>query len=92
MKKANYCILKDSYPFTSPLIVQDIGPWDEFATITNDAERIVEELHRNGRLPSGRRLFYYDSENELDEICIDEYGKFAGFNFLSEDEKIGEIK
>ena len=47
-------------------------------SVTNDAEYVVEHLAKAGLLPAGRRLFYYDSEDQFDEIRVVD-GKFAGF-------------
>ena len=79
MRDAQYLIIDDKEGF--PLVIQDIGPWDEYLTVTNDAERVVDVLFKEGRLPEGRRLFYFDSEEgseKLDELLIKD-GKFAGF-------------
>lgn len=70
-------ILPRSNPFR-PLVIRDIGPWDRYRTVTNDAEAVVEALVKAGRLPEGRRLLYFDSEGDLDEIIV-KNGKFAGF-------------
>lgn len=55
--------------------LQDVGPWTVHATVTNDAEWVVEHLPVALR---GRRLFYYDSDGEKDELLVKD-GKFAGF-------------
>lgn len=60
------------------LYIRDLGPWHKYMTVTNDAEAVVEVLLRMGDLKSGMRLFYYDSEDELDEITFNEHG-FTGF-------------
>lgn len=60
------------------LVIKDVGPWDRYFTVTNDAENVVQELVRDGQLPAGRRLFYYDSQNDFDEILVVN-GKFSGF-------------
>lgn len=60
------------------LVIRDVGPWDHHPTVTNDAEYVVSELVERGMLPGGRRLFYYDSDGNLDEIVVRD-GKFAGF-------------
>jgi len=52
------------------LVIRDVGFWDRQFTITNDAEGVVERIDTLARLPRGRRLFYYDSEGELDEILL----------------------
>jgi hypothetical protein len=62
------------------LIIRDIGPWDQHRTVTNAAEETVEILVEQGHLPKGRKLYYYDTENNLDELLIDEDGQFAGYS------------
>lgn len=37
-------------------------------TVTNDAEHVVKQLRAVELLVPGRKLFYYDSANDLDEI------------------------
>jgi hypothetical protein len=55
--------------------IMDLGPWTIHLTVTNDAERVVEELMP---LLAGRKLYYIDSEGDMDELVIKD-GKFAGF-------------
>lgn len=64
-RSAQYEIVEDT---PEKLVLQDLGPWDRHFTITNDAENVVNGLR--SRL-NGRKLFYYDSENELTEIVVD---------------------
>lgn len=72
MGKANYIILD----ITPELIVlEDIGPWDRYMTITNAAEAVIAEL---AQVIGNRKVFYYDSDNEFTEILVKE-GQFAGF-------------
>jgi hypothetical protein len=78
MRGAAYVILEDDLLSEEPLVIKDVGPWDRFATVTNDVEAVVEQLVANGDLPDGRRLFYIDSEGRKDEILV-ENGRFAGF-------------
>ncbi len=59
------------------LVIRDVGPWDRHPTVTNDAEAVVVHLARTGYL-NGRRLLYYDSEGNLDELRVVN-GRFAGF-------------
>lgn len=63
---------------SSALFIRDLGPWDRQRTVTNDAVNVVQRLIDGGFLPSGRRLFYYDSGGQLDELLIKD-GRFAGF-------------
>lgn len=62
-----------------PLVIRDVGPWDSHLSVTNDAEQVVKRLVGRGLLPEGRRLFYFDSDGQEDEILIKD-GEFAGFN------------
>lgn len=57
------------------VLIRDVGPWDQYLTVTNAAEEVVATL-----LPMlrGRRLEYIDSEGNRDQILIQD-GKFAGF-------------
>lgn len=58
--------------------IKDLGPWDQYMTITNGAEWVVEQLA--SRL-NGRRLLYIDSEGDTDELLVKD-GRFAGFKFV----------
>lgn len=78
MREAQYVIVKDDYLEEEPLVIKDMGPWNNHLTITNDAEGVVQRLVQQGHLPAGRRLFYYDSEGELSEILVRD-GFFVGF-------------
>lgn len=75
-RRAQFIIRPESTPET--LIIEDIGPHDRYPTITNDVENVVAELAYANQLPDGRRLLYYDSEGNLDEIVV-EHGKFVDF-------------
>jgi len=72
MRCANYTIVADN---EKELVIMDVGPWDQYPTITNSAEEVVEQLA--GRL-NGRRLMYYDSDNQLDQLLVKDE-RFAGF-------------
>ncbi len=76
MNHARYMILENVRG--KPLVIRDVGPWDRFPTVTDDAEDVVERLTRHGLLPAGRRLFYENSEGRVDEILHDR-GRFLGF-------------
>ena len=75
MKMPNFAIVEQT---AERVLIRDLGPWDMFPTVTNGAEQVVREL---APMLNGRRLEYYDSEGERDEILIKD-GQFAGFNFL----------
>lgn len=77
------------------VLIQDLGPWDRYATITNDAEHVVAEVIEDERMrvvhhgeplqpPLGpyRRLFYVDSQGDTTELLVGVDGKFAGFRAI----------
>lgn len=72
MRRSNYTLVQDD---SEKVVIRDLGPWDEYLSVTNDAEQVVEEL-----APTllGRRLFYYDSAGQLDELIVKD-GKFHSF-------------
>lgn len=72
-RRANYAVkeITDKH-----MLIEDLGPWDEYPTVTNAVEVVVEELR--GQL-NGRKLFYVDSEGVVDEIVYDRDGKFSHF-------------
>ena len=72
MQHANYEIIKEG---ENNVIIRDIGPWDRHPTVTNDAEFVVGEL---AELLGKRRLFYYDSGNDLYELLVKD-GRFNGW-------------
>jgi hypothetical protein len=77
------------------LVIRDVGKWGRQLSVTNDAEWVVDQIelylmHSHGVEIDPRRLFYYDSSGDLDEIVIEWYdregpygsyrkGRFAGF-------------
>jgi hypothetical protein len=54
---------------------------DAGRSVTNDAERVVSVLHREGILRK-QRLLYRDTMGNWDEILHDSKGKFGGFQFV----------
>jgi hypothetical protein len=76
MVKANYSIICN---VKNALIIQDDGPWDDYKTITNDVEYVVNELYTSGLLNNNKVLLYVDSDNELAIIrhCSGQFLEFA---------------
>lgn len=70
------------------LVLRDVGPWDRFMTVTNDAENVVRVEVATGLLRNGMRLYYYDSEGEFTEILLRETTRhgpqFMGFRSAKE--------
>lgn len=48
------------------IVLVDVGPWDKYLTVTNDAEGVIQKLSSRGL--DGRRVIYYDSEGEPTEL------------------------
>lgn len=57
------------------VVIRDVGPWDRHPTVTNAAEEVVAAL---APMLRGRRLEYYDSEGNRDQLLVRD-GRFAGF-------------
>lgn len=79
MKTPNYEIVAVD---DNRILIRDLGPWNEYPTITNNAEAVVEQLcKRWGNDLYGRELHYIDSEGETDRLLVAN-GRFAGFQAL----------
>ena len=80
MSRSYYAIL---YGESTPgiLVIRDVGGNSGYMSVTNDAETVVEELVSGGHLTPGRRLLYYDTDNALSELVVED-GKFKGFKDL----------
>jgi len=77
LKKSNYVVEVSN---DEKIVLCDIGPWDQYSTITNNAEGVIAELH--SITPGGlgdRKVFYYDSEGDYDELGHDGEGNFTTF-------------
>lgn len=72
MNKAKFVIVEETDTY---MLIRDIGPWDVHPSITNSAKDVVAQLQP--RL-NGRRLFYYDSLGDRDELVIRD-DRFVGF-------------
>lgn len=74
MVKSNFDVLVDREQF---ILLMDLGPWDKFRTITNDAENVVKEMAQRGL--GDRKLFYVDSEGGITQLIHDGGGVFITF-------------
>ena len=73
-QKANYIVRERT---EERIVLEDIGPWDRYMTITNAAETVIAEIERDYGIGT-RKVLYYDSDGELTELLV-ENGRFAGF-------------
>lgn len=74
MKLPNFIIKHDT---TLYVLIEDMGPWDKYPTITNAPEEVVKCVVANGL--DERQLFYIDSSGDTDELKVKD-GKFDGFS------------
>jgi len=72
---ANHARIKVLETTPEVLLIKDVGPWDQYLTVTNDAEWVVEQFADH---LDGRRLEYIDSEGRRDQLLV-AGGRFAGF-------------
>lgn len=76
-RRANYEIIQETEAF---ILLRDLGPWDQYFTISNGAEIVVSEIAP--RL-AGRRLEYIGSDGIRTQLLVQE-GQFAGFRTAPE--------
>ena len=67
------------------IFIIDTGHHTHVRTVTNDAEYVIETLARYHAL-GNRRLFYMDSEGQIEEL-LHYCGQFEGFSILRNDFK-----
>lgn len=72
MRAVNFEVLQQN---DEMVLLEDLGPWDKYMTITNGAEEVVASVAPQ---LGCRRLEYIDSEGNRDQILVRD-GKFAGF-------------
>lgn len=80
-RKSNYKIVGNT---EDRILIADLGPWDEFVSVTNNAENVLEELIKAGVMSVHHRLFYLDSEGECAEI-LHKLGIFRGFSHVAKE-------
>ncbi len=79
MKTPNYALLAVTDYW---VVIRDLGPWEDHSSVTNNPEAVVYDLaHEFGADLGGRRLAYYDSDGNLDELVL-ENGWFRRFSHL----------
>ena len=81
MKKIrSYFRIEDNRP-RFPLVIRDLCKRN-FMTVTNDIENVVEYLYAENLLTPERKLYYYDTKGDLDEI-VHENGQFVCYKRIS---------
>ena len=70
----NYEILEDT---DTHVLLKDVGPWDQYPTITNAAEKVVKKWWKT---LNGRELRYIDSEGDNAKLTYDR-DEFIGFDY-----------
>jgi hypothetical protein len=74
--RSNFTILTNT---AEVIVLEDLGPWDHFSTITNDAEAVVQYLFKSGQATGTKQIVYFDSDYIATELCHDGKGNFTGF-------------
>jgi hypothetical protein len=74
---ANFTILSNS---SEVIVLRDLGPWDTYKTITNDAEAVVKYLFKSGQATGTKQIVYFDSDGENTKLNHDGIGNFTGFS------------
>lgn len=74
MKTANFSIVSRTDHYVR---LQDLGPWDEYLTITNAAEWVIDQLHHYHDIKD-KQVFYMDSDNKTSTLLHDNEGNFIG--------------
>lgn len=65
MISCNFEIIKNT---TEYLLIKDVGPYDQYMSVTNDVENLIEHLYNSDVLCDKQSLLYIDSSNRVDEI------------------------
>lgn len=76
------------------IVIQDVGPHDQYLTVTNAAEMVVQDLWATGALLYRRRLFYADSDGIVSELMYavnDSKPTFTGYATIIMEDSIGQV-
>lgn len=62
------------------IYIEDMGyPWLRHKSITNDPDFVLTDLYVKSYIDYGWKVYYYDSEGNLDQICFDNFFMFTCF-------------
>lgn len=70
------------YPGPQFCVIRD-DSGDAAVSVTNDAEAVVANLQEDGWLDGHLKLYYYDTNDQLDELLHNNQGKFLRFRVLT---------
>jgi len=73
MKRSNYNVIADTETY---ILLQDVGPWDKYKTITNDIDDVLSDLKT---ILNNRELRYIDSDGDVSIVEYSETYKFVKF-------------
>lgn len=78
MRRSNYRIISAN---EREVVLEDVGPWDQHPSVTNDIEQVVRDLWIKGYLNKDSvKLFYYDTDGEKTQV-IHKDGFFVTWKF-----------
>lgn len=75
---------------TDFVLIEDTGPWEEVPTVTNGVEQVVTHLISVGKVGTGQRLFYVDSDKDISEILFTIVEGFVGFKPMASEDSVAE--
>jgi len=90
-KTAKYSVIIARTEF---VLIKDVGPWDKYLTVTNAAESVIQELFSDGHLHFLPRLFYVDTDDQIDELRYSIEGitaRFTGYGSILQEDAIGQL-
>ena len=70
--RCGYVVLENDFTGMRTVLRDTCAPGK--CSLTNDAHNVVAQLLRDRTIAPGGRLFYYDSDDQLDEIVYDADG------------------
>ncbi|MCL2064093.1 MAG: hypothetical protein FWG98_06935 [Candidatus Cloacimonetes bacterium] len=79
MKTNTHAVFKVEKVTKDYVYIIDVGDHSKNLTVTNDAEDVIEILTANFDETLHQRVFYKDSDGNIDELLHDGDGKFTGF-------------
>ena len=73
------------------VLIEDIGPWTEVPTITNQPEVVCEILISSGNVQQYQRLFYIDADRMFGEMKFDIEHGYSNFDLPASKDKVADV-